>query len=71
MITVLLFGFGIQGLRKHSPAHTTKNADLSKLITRVETKPRSVSPPIANVEREVVIEPADRALAMCATMRCA
>src|SRR6188472_4677560 len=43
VIAVLWFAFSIFGMRKHSPAHTTKNADLSKLITRVETKPRSVS----------------------------
>src|ERR1051326_807450 len=43
VIAVVWFAFSFLGLRKHSPAHTTKPADLSQLIARVETKPRSVS----------------------------
>jgi ATP-dependent Zn protease len=44
VIALLWLGFQFLGVvRKHSPAHTTKSADLSQLIARVETKPRSVS----------------------------
>ena len=39
----LWFGYSFLGLHRHSPAHTTKSADLSQLIARVQTKPRSVS----------------------------
>jgi len=42
-LAVVWFGFSFLGLRKHSPAHTTKSADLSQLICRLQTKPRSVS----------------------------
>src|SRR5579884_4248719 len=43
VFAVVWFGFSFLGLRRHSPAHSTKNADLSELIARVETQPRSVS----------------------------
>src|ERR1044072_737780 len=43
VFAVLWFGFNFLGLHRHSPAHTTKSADLSQLIARVETQPRSVS----------------------------
>src|ERR1051325_2463354 len=42
-LAVVWFGFNFLGLHKHSRAHTTKPADLSQLIARVQRKPRSVS----------------------------
>jgi cell division protease FtsH len=42
-LAVVWFGFNFLGLHKRSPAHTTRSADLSQLIARVQTKPRSVS----------------------------
>jgi len=38
---LLVFEFGV--MHRSSPAHTTKATDLSQLITRVETTPRSIS----------------------------
>jgi len=38
---LLAFEFGV--MHRSSPAHTTKATDLSQLITRVETTPRSIS----------------------------
>src|SRR5581483_2958268 len=43
LLAVVWFGFSFLGLHKHSSARTTTSADLSQLIARVETKPRSVS----------------------------
>jgi len=43
VFAVLWFGYSFLGVRVHSPAHTTKSADLSQLIARVQTQPRSVS----------------------------
>ncbi|HEY5098771.1 MAG TPA: AAA family ATPase, partial [Gaiellaceae bacterium] len=43
VLAVGWFGFNFLGLHKHSPTHTTKSADLSQLIARVQTRPRSVS----------------------------
>src|SRR5690348_31777 len=43
VVAVLFFGFQFFGLHRPAPAHTTKSADLSQLIARVETKPRSIS----------------------------
>jgi hypothetical protein len=42
VLAVVWFGFNFFGLHRHSPAHTTKSTDLSQLIARVRTKPRSV-----------------------------
>src|SRR5690348_2891108 len=42
VLAVVWFGFSFLGLHRHSPAHTTKSADLSQLIARVQAKPRSV-----------------------------
>ncbi|HZQ81399.1 MAG TPA: ATP-dependent zinc metalloprotease FtsH [Gaiellaceae bacterium] len=41
MIGVVVFEF--TSLHKHAPAHTTKTADLSQLIARIDTKPASIS----------------------------
>jgi cell division protease FtsH len=43
VFAVLWFGYSFLGMRAHSRAHTTKSADLSQLIARLETRPRSVS----------------------------
>jgi cell division protease FtsH len=48
VLAVFWFAFNFLGLHEHSPAHTTKSADLSQLIARVETKPRSVSRVVFN-----------------------
>ena len=48
VLVAVWFGFSLLGLRKHSPAHTTKSADLSQLIARLQTKPRSVSRVVFN-----------------------
>jgi cell division protease FtsH len=43
VFAVVWFGFSFLGLHRHSPAQTTKSADLSQLIARLQTTPRSVS----------------------------
>jgi len=43
VFAVLWLGYSFLGLNRHLPAHTTKSADLSQLIARVQTKPGSVS----------------------------
>src|SRR5690242_19762935 len=43
VLAVVLFGLPLIAVRKHAPAHTTKTADLSQLITRVERRPGSIS----------------------------
>src|SRR5689334_22501699 len=48
LLAVVWFGFNFRGLHTHSPAHTTKSADLSQLIARLETKPRSVDRVVFN-----------------------
>jgi cell division protease FtsH len=48
VFAVLWFGYSFLGLHTHSPAHTTKSADLSQLIARVQTNPRSVSRVVFN-----------------------
>src|SRR5579871_2663280 len=43
VFAVVWFGVSFLGMRRHSPAHTTKSTDLSQLIARVQATPRSVS----------------------------
>ena len=42
LLAILLIGYELTSARNHTPAHTTKSADLSQLIARIETKPRSI-----------------------------
>jgi cell division protease FtsH len=42
-LVVLWLGSIFLGQRNRAPAHTTKSTDLSQLITRVKTKPRTIS----------------------------
>ena len=43
LLLLAVFAYQFSASRRGAPAHTTKNADLSQLIARVETQPRSVS----------------------------
>ena len=42
LLAILLIGYELTSARNHTPAHTTKSADLSQLIARIETTPRSI-----------------------------
>src|SRR5579872_3557771 len=48
VFAILWFGYSFLGMRAHSRAHTTKSADLSQLIARLQTQPRSVSRVVFN-----------------------
>ena len=43
LLLVAVFAYELSASRRSTPAHTTTATDLSQLIARVETKPRSVS----------------------------
>ena len=43
VLAVAVFGFQFISSRRHTPAPTTKSADLSQLIARIEGKPASIS----------------------------
>ncbi|MGZ4310047.1 MAG: ATP-dependent zinc metalloprotease FtsH [Gaiellaceae bacterium] len=43
LFAVLVVGFELTSMRKHAPAHKTTTTDLSRLITRAETRPASIS----------------------------
>src|SRR6185437_16614211 len=48
VFAVVWFGVSFLGLHKHSAAHTTTSTDLSQLIDRVQTEPRSISRVVFN-----------------------
>jgi cell division protease FtsH len=42
LLAIVVLGFEFSAARKHTPAHATKAADLSQLISRIENRPGSV-----------------------------
>jgi cell division protease FtsH len=54
LIAVAVIGFEFASARKHTPAHTTKTADLSQLISRIETQPHSIKRVVFNPQKLLV-----------------